>query len=224
MTHSELDKYRVGVPIAICGVCVLPWFLIGSNSVEHSKTAYELVAPAIGALMAFLYLGCDVRDFIWGGEVRNYVGKQIEDALLGLIPADLALSKGERDKLKVEVFKKLTGVFWEAVDSDEMLRAQKEHFYSNGLFYTSSIDVFFICTFAGLLYVVATLLTSNSAYLLPAVVLVLIGLFSNFFVKPVFRHKHLALSNEQLELLNRRQGNFVTQRFREIIEDWRTQA
>jgi len=51
-----------------------------------------------------------------------------------MVPKDLAVTESEKqDLLQREIFRELTGVFWEAVDRSERPRSHKEYFYSNGI-------------------------------------------------------------------------------------------
>jgi triacylglycerol esterase/lipase EstA (alpha/beta hydrolase family) len=123
-----------------------------------------------------------------------------------------------------EIYKTLTGVFWEAVDSNDVLRAQKQHFYSNGLAYSTAIDAFLMFTSAGLCYGFAWIVLGDLALGLSAIFFILIGLICKVVAIPRARQRHLELSAEQLDLLRRKQGGFVTDRFREIVQEWRARA
>ncbi len=221
MTYSELDKWRKIVPFFIFGMCLLPWFLVTSESLADVKAKNELIVPICAAIAAFFYVGFNIRDVCWKGEVNKYVGRQIRDGLLELIPADLNVTEEERRELQGEVFKKLTGVFWESIDGDQQLSSHKEFFYSNGILYTTSIDVFLICGLAGLAYV--GLGFFDPLFLYWGAFLIAISLASKLVITRKARLRHLTLSREQLDLLRRRRGDFVRDRFEEIITGWRNE-
>jgi hypothetical protein len=48
-------------------------------------------------------------------------------------------------------------------------------------------------------------------------------LLSRLLVLPSCRKWHLELSSEQLDLLKRKKKDFIRDRFREIIVEWRTE-
>lgn len=221
MTHAELDKWRKYVPFLIFGFCILPWFLVRSKSLADAKVANEIIVPILALTAAFFYVGFDIRRSRWKAEVSAHVGRQIQNALLDLVPKDLAVTENEMHDLQREVFKELTGVFWEAIDQSEVLRSHKEHFYSNGIIYSTSIDVFLICAFAGFVYAVTSLVTGKPDLAYVGASFIAIALASRLFVTPRARKRHLALSDEQLDLLRRNQRDFVSNRFREIIVSWR---
>src|SRR5271157_433528 len=223
MTHSDLDKWRKYVPFAIIASCILPWFWVRSGSLADAKLANEIVVPAVALVAAFFYVGSDFRRSCWKREIDAHVGKQIRDGLLDLIPKDLAVSENERHDLQGEVFKELTGVFWEAIDGNEVLRSHKEHFYSNGIVYSTSIDVFLICGLAGLIYAVMSLVFAEVNFALVGAVLIAIAVGSRILVTPRKRARHMELSREQLDLLRRQRGDFVSNRFREIVATWRSE-
>ncbi len=218
MTHSELEKWRKYVPVLIVGLCLLPWFLIRSKSLSEAKTANELIIPVLAVLAAFFYVGLNLRGPHWKREIDTHVGEQIRAALLDVVPRDLEVTEAERRELaEREVFRELTGVFWEAVDRNEVLRSHKEHFYSNGIVYSTSIDVFLICGFGGFCYAVASVLTGDARLAYIGSCLIAIALASRFLVTPRARKRHLELSAQQLDLLRREEGEFVSNRYREII-------
>ena len=222
MTYSELGRWRKLAPYVISALCILPWFVVRSGSLAGAKPANDVVVPVIALVVAYLYTGLGLRRPLWKKEVEAHVGKQIREAVLGMLPADLAVTENERKELlDREIFGHLTGVFWEAVDSDEVLRSQKEHFYSNGIVYSTSIDVFLICGFVGLLYegVALALWRAELAYV--GASLIALAVISIAFVMPSRRKRHMALSAEQLRLLRRQHSDFIADRFRQIVVSWR---
>ena len=222
MTLSDLNTWRKRVPWFIFALCVIPWFWLKSNSLEETKLYSETIVPVAALIATYFYVGSDFRRSLWKKEIDAHVGKQIRQALLDMVPQDLAVTESEKQELlQREIFKELTGVFWEAIDQSEKLRAHKEHFYSNGIVYSTSIDVFLICGLAGFVYAVASLVTRKPDLAYVGAFSIAIALASRIFVTPRKRKRHLALSAEQLELLRREQSDFVSNRFREIIVGWR---
>ncbi len=221
MTHSELDKWRKYVPFAIFGLCILPWFLVRYKTLAEVKLANELIAPILAVILAFFYVGFDFRRPHWRSEIEAHVGKQIREAVLDMVPKDLAVTEREKRDLRGEVFKELTGVFWEAIDQSDALRSQKEHFYSNGIVYSTSIDVYLICGFFGFIYAGMSLLAKEVTFAYVGMALIVLAVGSRIFVTPRRRAIHLALSREQLDFLRRQKADFVANRFREIVTGWR---
>jgi hypothetical protein len=139
-----------------------------------------------------------------------------------MIPRDLAVTESERrDLAERGVLRQLTGVFWEAVDHSPVLQSHKEHFYSNGILYSTSIDVFLICSFAAFVYAVAYDITGNGKLGYTSGSLIAIALLCKCFVTPARRARHLELSREQLDLIQRDEAAFVSDRFRQIVIKWR---
>lgn len=221
MTLSDLQARRKRVPFVIIGLCILPYFWIESGSVQETELYGKTVVAAAAFVATFLYVGVDLRRPRWKKENEEHVGKQIRKALGEMVPQDLAVTDAEMQDLQAQIFKELTGVFWEGVDRNERLRAHKEHFYSNGIVYSTSIDVFMICGTASFVYAASSLATKRLEFAFVAALLVLIALVSRIFVTPRRRAHHLSLSAEQLDLLRREELEFVTSRFREIILEWR---
>lgn len=222
MTYSELGRWRKVAPYVISGICILPWFVVRSGSLAGAKPADDVIVPLLALVVAYLYTGLGLRRPLWKSEIEAHVGKQIREAVVDMLPADLAVSENERKELlDREIFGQLTGVFWEVVDSDEVLRSQKEHFYSNGILYSTSIDVFLICGFAGLLYECAALAWWRAELAYVGASFIALAVISIAFVMPSRRKRHMALSAEQLRLLRRQHSDFIADRFRQIVVNWR---
>jgi hypothetical protein len=195
---------------------------MNSKDLAEAKLYSETLVPIAALVFTYFYTGSDFRRSRWKREIDAHVGKQIRDELLNMVPKDLAITESEKQGLlEKEIFRELTGVFWEAVDRSDRLRAHKEHFYSNGIVYSTSIDVFLICGSSGFVYAVASVLKRNTQLAYIAASFIVIALASRALVTPRRRSRHLALSTEQLDLLRREQSEFVSTRFREIIVGWR---
>ncbi|MBZ5686460.1 MAG: hypothetical protein LAP86_15635 [Acidobacteriia bacterium] len=200
----------------------MPWVVLNAKNLDEAKLLSELVLPVIAVIAGFFYVGLDISRSRWKSEQEAHVGKQIREALIDMVPKDLGVTESEKKALaEREVFRDLTGVFWEAVDGNQSLRSLKEHFFSNGIVYSISIDVYLICGFFAFLYAVASLLTRRPEFAYVAILCVSVALLSRFWVTPTKRKRHLELSAEQLELLRREQSDFVSRRFRDIIIGWR---
>jgi hypothetical protein len=196
----------------------LPGFLLIYHDLREVELANKLIIPAIAGIATFLYVGLNIRGPYWEEEIETYLGPQIREALFELIPRDLGVSDSERDLLlRRETFRRLTGVFWEAIDRDQTLNAHKPHFYSNGFIYTTAIDVNLICSIGGMIYIIASAPTRDPHFIIVGVVLLLFAICSKLFVTPRARRRHQELSAEQLDLLRRNQADYVGRRFREII-------
>jgi hypothetical protein len=223
MTHGELKKARRYAPFILFQACFLPLTLKVSKDIEQAKFLNQFIVPVLALLAAFVYVGLDLRSGYWEEELDDHVRKQIREALLGMVPADLNVTDVERQQLTSEIMKTLTGVFWEAVDRNQVLKTQKEHFYANGALYTTSIDVLLIGVFAALVYSVAAFLQDNAFFGYVAAAFLAASVFSGWLVKPKARRRHMKLSAEQIDVVRRGEGAAIAARFREIINDWRAQ-
>ena len=110
------------------------------------------------------------------------------------------------------------------MDETSQLQAQKQHFYSNGIVYSTSCDVSIICYVSGIFfYCGAVLATGLVEFWYVAAILTGIAILSAGLVTPKGRARHLELSKEQLELIRREHSESVAKKFRAIILEWRTQ-
>jgi len=223
MTLSQLQWRRKIVPFGIAIACILLWFLARPDTVSDTKALTTLFLTAIGT--AFLYVIAKIRDPLWDRERDRYVGAQIRRELIELIPEDLNITSTEKDQLaRSAILKQLTGVFWEAIDRNEVLRAHKVHFYSNGLEYTTAIDAFLLCSLFALLYAVAFFFVGTSSVFFIAILCSLVAAVCKVVAIPRARRDHLALSAEQLDLVKRESGDFVADQFRNIVLAWRSKG
>lgn len=221
MTLNELHKWRRLASYVILTTCILPYFWLTSQNLGRAKILSELIGPALALMGAFFYIGFGLGRWMWKREMHGHVGKQIRSSLMAMVPPDLGVTEEERRALDGEAFKELTGLFWEAVGQSNTLVSQKEHFYSNGFVYSTSIDVFLICGFAGLSYWAACLMTRNALFAYVGGFFVLISILSLLIVLPLARARHMTLSAQQLDLMRREQRDFIGARFRQTILEWR---
>jgi hypothetical protein len=219
MTQNELDNWRKRSPFVIFTIGISLYFVVSGRDFDVAK---QLIVPSIAAIAAFFYVGMGINEFLWRRELQRHVGQQIKSGILEMIPADLKVTAEERQTLsESEIYKTLNGVFWEAVEADDRLRSQKEHFYSNGVVYSTSIDVLIIGLFLAAVSEVAFLITQRRELQTLAILCSTIAIASRVLITRSRRKQHLKLSSEQLDLLRRRQADFVANRFREIVGGWR---
>lgn len=217
MTLSELKQLRFRAPYVIATAFALLFFLI-TLPLDKAQAANAVVVWLVAMLAAYLYGGLEIGRGLWKHEMRHVIGPQIQNVLIDMVPADLNVTPQERQiLLQDEVYKSLTGVFWEAVDRDPQVSALKPHFYANGAVYSTAIDVYVLGLLFAVLYTFAFLVTWRSAFLVVTLALVLLALISRWAIVPLRRRKHLALSMQQLDLLRRNQRPFIEGRYRDLV-------
>lgn len=222
MTKSDLDKWRFYAPFIIVSSTLIPLGYVLVQDADSKVTIIQSVVTFFCYILAFFYSSMKLRNLFWVRELNKYVGAQIKTELIKLAPDDLNITSEEKKKLEEkEIWKKLTGVFWEAIDSDPILITQKEHFYANGVFYTTSIDLFLILPFVALIYLILYFFKTNTLFLYFGISCFLVALLSKYLALPSCRKRHLELSTEQLELLRRNKKDFIARKFKEIIQEWR---
>jgi hypothetical protein len=224
MTLETLHKLRFYGPGAICLAAATP--LVYFSVPETMRgSVLQWILPVIAGAIGLLYSGFHLRDWLWVEEKRHWVVEQIRQEFLKMIPDDLEVTPEERTKLaQEEIYKELTGVFWEAIDSYPELVAQKQFFYQNGFMYTGAIDLALILPVFATVYYAAFVFGFGKVHSFFATGCLFIALLASCFGVPNFRRRHLAFSSEQLDLIHRRRREFVEQRFREIITEWRQLA
>src|SRR6476620_11034473 len=155
MTLETLGKLRLFGPGAICLAAATPLVYFSLPDAMRGSVLQWLL-PVFTGVLGLLYSTLPLRDWLWTEEKRNWVGEQIRQEFLKMIPADLNVTANERTRLEQEeIHKELGGVFWEAIDGYPELVAQKQFFYKNGFLYTSAIDVALILPLFALAYYAA---------------------------------------------------------------------
>jgi len=87
---------------------------------------------------------------------------QIKAAIFRMIPSDSEVTSEEVKRLhQREIFRQLNGVFWNVIDNDPVMAARKEHFYDNGIRYSSAVDVWNIFPVASVAYSVASIVQED---------------------------------------------------------------
>jgi hypothetical protein len=224
MTKSELDNWRARVPFLITVATFLPLiYALAADTSSEDKLVKAIVVPASWVL-AFIYSACNLRGYHWRRELDKHVGESIRRELLSLLPDDLNATDEERQQLREKsIYRKLTGVFWEAIDSDDELRRHKEHFYKNGALYTTALDLYIILPGISVIYSVIALFSTDQwlFLILYSAALLAIAAISRWVALPSCRRRHLELSDEQLDLLKRKKKDFVQEQYRDIVTEWR---
>lgn len=224
MTKSDLERWRFYAPFLVVSAVAVPIVaLLFSDSDAEAKVIKFVVLPACW-LVAYLYSAMKLRNRYWFRELNTHVAEQIRTELMKLVPSDLVLTQEEEAELRErEIWKKLTGVFWEAIDSESELIRHKEHFYANGILYTTAIDLYILMVCASIIYLGLYWCLQDLSFFIGAPVCLAVALLSRLLVLPSCRKRHLELSLEQLDLLKRKKRDFIRHRFREIIVEWRTE-
>jgi hypothetical protein len=222
MTLSELQSGRRVSPWVISLLCIAPWFAVRQEDLSLARGVVTLALVGFGVVTAYFYGALDVRGPRWSREMDRYLGTPIREALIPLAPSDLKLSEEERERLlRTEIYKELTGVFWQAVERNPVLAAQKQHFYSNGFLYSTALDVYILLRFFGAFYAIFAVILNSSTLFLVGLALMGIGFVTRSIGFSRARDHHLLLLGQQLDTLKSEEGNFVAARFRAIVKGWR---
>ena len=224
MTKSDLEKWRFRAPLLIVSNAIIPIVIVLVRDADMETKIIQSAILPLSWVIAFFYSAMKLRNTEWFRELDRHVGALIRAELIALIPDALEITQQEKERLrKKEIWKKLTGVFWEAIDSDPELVRQKEHFYANGVFYTTAVDLYIILPITSIVYSCLCLYNQDLLFLIYSGICLAVGILSRVLILPSCRRRHLELSHEQLSLLRRRKAGFISDRFREIVSDWRTE-
>lgn len=221
MSRDTLKWLRIIGPGFMAVVLSLPAVFFFGTSFKTASVLYTVAGPAAAVIFGVAYATLDIRARLWVPEQRDFVGEQIRRAILELAPPDLKITVAEEQLVRDRSMGEVGGIFWETLEIDPVLNAQKGLFYASGFLYSVCFDTLIIGMFASLVYSVASYLTLYEPFEWTSVLCLVAALAALFFGIPKFREKHLALSREQLIDLRARQGPFVGQRIRQIVEESR---
>src|SRR5437868_869735 len=98
MTKSELDTWRKRAPWFIFTIGLAPYFVVTAKDFEAAKLLTELIVSFIAAVATYFYVGIGIRSSMWKREMDAYVGKQIREALLDMVPKNLKITAEERQE------------------------------------------------------------------------------------------------------------------------------
>lgn len=158
---------------------------------QVKDTRYTVVFVVIGVL--YYILG--IRHWLWN-PYHERVRNNIKDKLLSPFLQDL--NKQQIADLKEG--SKLMNVFYHFIDSDDSLKEKAKRVRFNGLIWTSTIDLTIISGLGSLVFWIRFILERTQYNLVMAVSLLALALIS-FGLIQLSTRRHLALSNEQLELI-----------------------
>ncbi|WP_127018620.1 hypothetical protein [Flagellimonas beolgyonensis] len=168
-----------------------------------------LVIPAL--IIGSIYNMLDLRFFITGYSHRK-IDLNITSSLLKIYNKDVT-----QEQLNFLKNKRLKHIFYNIVDNDASLTAKSQLVYSNGIFWTSTADIFLISIFASLIYIAIGVPMGNVKLWSYGILLAGIGLLSFLFhLLTVFRH--INLSNDQLEYIETHYVKQLKEKIDEVLQ------
>lgn len=218
MTLSTLKRIRIIVPGALFAIVLIPAISGGLDetikalqSFDIGKGLYLLVVPVLGGI----YYALKVRMLVYRPELLK-VNQNIKDTLTApFVGTTMSPSQAESIK-ESTAFMGL--YFYYFVDKDESLKEKASNVRANGAIWTSAADAVVIFGFAAILYVFLGIAMSELDFVISAVLATLLGGFSFLLLKRLTQ-QHLALSNEQLELILADYRGELQTRFQKAVSE-----
>jgi len=220
MKYETLKQRRLITPGVIGAALTFPAACYVGLSKEIPWGWVSLGAIATSVVYAAIYDGLAIRKLCWDFEQRDYVGEQIKGAMLDLVPKDLILSSDEVELIRQRTEGAVGGLFWSAIDSDAILKQQKEMFYEVGYAYSTCFDVLILGFFLGLANIVAFAFTEYVPFVLGGIAGMIAAFFAFVFI-PRYRKQMLQISREQLVMLRELKGEELSRKLREILAEYR---
>lgn len=212
MDRKTLKFFRLLIPGLTLIFVFLPIF-------EESGIEYKigegwfvysfLVIPAI--VLGSIYNMLDIRFFITEYSHRK-IDLNITSSLLKLYNKELT-----QEQYNFLKNKRLKHIFYKIVDNDASLTAKSQLVYSNGIFWTSTADVFLISIFAAIIYIAVGVPIGNAYLWTWGIIIGGVGLVS-FLLHLLTVFRHINLSNDQLEYIETHYVKQLKEKIDEVLQ------
>ncbi|MDR3625231.1 MAG: hypothetical protein P4L45_00275 [Ignavibacteriaceae bacterium] len=201
MNLTSLKRYRLIIPGIFIFVVI---FFIFPNSCKELINNYNellklnlfnIVYLFLTLLFGAIYYITKIRMWFWEPFLKP-VQDNIQDSLLN--PFNGKFDESEINYLKDQ--RRLLNIFYSFVDNDQSLKEKANSVRMNGLLWTSFIDLTIICSISSIIIDIKLFLfftLYNKALLFT----LLITSFISFIMTHLLLKRHIALSNEQLQVI-----------------------
>ena len=201
MDTGTLKKLRAAVPgtLILLGLVPLYTYFTGTPLSEISPTgwlitgAMAVVAYAVG----MLYNVYCVRA-LFNRRSHERITENIKRRLL-----TMGRTSPTNDEKREELMAgtALMNTFYSLIDSTDSLKEKGKLVRENGLVWSSVADVVVLGSLVASFYFPVWLFISYAPFLYWAVLSVILALISGFLLHPKVEHRHIELSNEQLDFI-----------------------
>lgn len=209
MTVDTLKTFRLLVP-GVLLVLLLMSIVAPSGDVLRALAEPSMGEVAFGGIPVLLcgaaYLLLDGRRIIFG-DFWKPVHDSIAERLTACLRRTRSVSPAETAALRDT--RRLLRIFFAVIDENDTLATSKSRVYFNGLLMTSAIDITVIGLPFLAAHIAAAIVFKSLAHLLWAIVLSLLILMSTFVFRRLALKRHLELTDEQLEAIERHHANRV---------------
>jgi hypothetical protein len=210
MEQKTLKYLRVLIPGLLILIGLLPIksqiIILGISFNGLDYNYIILLAITIGAI----YYQLNIQRIITRPS-HYLITKNIYDSLLKIYSQNIdPIEKKNIWKNKIYM-----DVFYHIIDNDESLKRRSNLVYFNGIFWTSSADIFLISLIYWILYKFNFITSPNYGELTKALVIIS---FLSLFLHVISVVKHIKLSNNQLKYIERYRKSEVDKKFNELLQ------
>lgn len=214
MDVKILKYLRVFIPGVICVFELLPLLkTLGFNLIINSEWLSYSFLGIIAVVIGAIYHALEVRHFITNFSHRR-IDLNITNSLLKLYSKEL--SQEQHNYLKAK--RRLKNIFYYFVDIDKSLTVKSQLVYFNGVFWTSTADVFIISTFYSVVYLIAGYFVLKDVNTWMFGILLAGVALLGVLLHIVFVSRHINLSNDQLEYIETHYKTQLTSKIDEVLQ------
>ncbi|MBA2084201.1 hypothetical protein DMTZ50_0002 [Dehalococcoides mccartyi] len=201
MSITTLKNCRLimpGVFTFIIILFVLQDDFIGLNntiSILHDITTQDILLSIAVLVAGSLYYILGIRDLLW-----NQYHKRVKDNIKERLLAPFIDGFNDYQQYIIKSGNQLMNIFYNFIDNDKSLSEKANIVRFNGLICTSSVDATIITAFGAFIFLIRFIIDKGGYAIYMCLILVALSLFCRYLVELTTR-KHIALSNEQLDVI-----------------------
>lgn len=208
MEQTTLKYLRILIPGMFSYLGFYPIFNFYFGEIYDVKSVDFAIVTVISILLGAIYYQINIQYFVIEFS-RHRINKNIFDKLVKIYGKDL----NESQKNFIET--KYMHVFYKIIDSEESLKRKTNNVYFNGIFWTSSADLFLFSMFFGLIYWCFFERVNDSKLISFLFFLMAVLSFTLHFLSA---RKHIQLSNDQLGFIDVHNREKVKEYFDNILQ------
>lgn len=219
MSKEMLKRLRLIIP----GIIIMLYILLGltktkdelmniSQLFESFKWS-DLLYIALFFILGALYYALNARWFVW-----KHYNKIVQDNIKDTILNECTLNLSAKQWYNLKKENALMIIFYNFIDNDKSLTDQANDVRFNGLIWSTFFDITILSASAGFIYSFLFLVTTRSHYIYISVASFWLFFFALAF-SSILTYRHLAKSNQQLEVIKQKYKGDINIKINEAIDN-----
>lgn len=222
MSKEWLKRFRLIIP----GIIIMLFILLGLTKTKDElmdisllfsrfnwSDLYYIFYIGVIIILGALYYALNIRWLVW-----KHYNKKVEDNIKDTILNECTLNISAKQWYNLKKENAVMIIFYDFIDNNESLKDRSNDVRFNGLIWTTCFDITILSCLAGFIYTILFFTTTRSHY-------IYISLFSFWlcFIALAFSslltYRHLAKSNDQLEVIKQKYKEDINTKISEAINN-----